>query len=50
MMDVFQIAGMWLLLSERLKSAVRYCMPCGPMCLRCMGARPSGPSAFDGFD
>jgi hypothetical protein len=41
----FHKAGRSALPTERLKSLVRYAIHLGPMCFRCIVARPSGPVA-----
>ena len=41
---VFHIVGMMLWFSERLYNLVRYCIACGPRCLRCLMLIRSGPS------
>ena len=39
----FQVLGMLLFVSEKLKMSVRALMPCGPRCFRCKFDIPSGP-------
>ena len=46
-LDDFQMSGMVLVVSDRLKSEVRYLIPNGPRCLRCIVAMLSGPNARD---
>ena len=43
----FHISGIVQVCRDRLKIAVRYFIPKGPMCFRCIVAILSGPSAFD---
>ena len=45
--DVFQMAGMELVLIERLKIVVRYRRPWSPRCFRCSVEILSGPMALD---
>ena len=41
----FQMLGMLLVMSERLKMSVRSLMACVPRCVRCKQDIPSGPVA-----
>lgn len=46
---VFHMSGMASVLSERLKSLVRYSVDLGPRCLIMIADMPSGPMALDGL-
>ena len=54
-MELFQIAGIWLFFSDRLNVSVKSCIALGPRCFRWIIEIPSGPVAleifafFDGF-